>query len=119
MSDTSPPPVPMRLPCPECGRLHIDSGVWADRPHHSHACQYCGAIWRPAVIPTVGVRFLPGMRNEPDAGASALRDHLPDYLESLDLMSWDNPPTDYQLGHRAGQRFAVEEHVLPFLEQEK
>lgn len=31
--------------------------------HHTHACQHCGMVWRPAVVPTVGVYFLPGFKN--------------------------------------------------------
>ena len=56
-------PVPIRLECPACGELHIDEGEFATKPHHTHACQSCGAVWRPAVIATVGVRFLPGFKN--------------------------------------------------------
>lgn len=60
-------PIPMRLPCPSCGELHIDEGEFAARVHHTHACQKCGAVWRPAVNATVGVRFLPGFKNpEPE-----------------------------------------------------
>lgn len=55
--------IPIRLWCPDCGRLHVDEGEWATKPHHTHACQYCGAVWRPAVVATVGVRFLPGFKN--------------------------------------------------------
>lgn len=54
---------PMRLHCPDCGKLHIDEGVWEAKPHHTHACQHCGNVWRPAIINTTGVRFLPGFRN--------------------------------------------------------
>ena len=57
-------PIPMRLHCPACQALHIDEGEFATRLHHTHACQHCGNVWRPAVVPTVGVRFLPGFRNE-------------------------------------------------------
>jgi hypothetical protein len=57
------PPIPMRLHCPECHALHVDEGEFATKPHHTHACQRCGAVWRPAVVPTVGVRFLPGFAN--------------------------------------------------------
>ena len=56
-------PIPMRLPCPTCHELHFDEGEFATTPHHTHACQSCGAEWRPAVEPTVGVRFLPGFKN--------------------------------------------------------
>jgi uncharacterized Zn finger protein len=58
-------PIPMRLTCPECGELHLDVGEFASKRHHTHACQECGAVWRPAVVATVGVRFLPGFKNPP------------------------------------------------------
>ncbi len=57
--------IPMRLICPDCGELHIDEGAFATKPHHTHACQVCGAVWRPAVVDTFGVRFLPGFKNAP------------------------------------------------------
>lgn len=57
-------PIPMRLVCPRCGELHIDEGEFATKPHHTHACQGCGEVWRPAVVHTVGVRFLPGFKND-------------------------------------------------------
>lgn len=57
-------PVPMRINCPTCGLLHVDEGEWVERPHHTHSCQGCGMTWRPAVINTVGVQFLPGAKNE-------------------------------------------------------
>lgn len=57
-------PIAIRLTCPACGELHIDEGQFATKPHHTHACQACGNVWRPAIVPTVGVRFLPGFKNE-------------------------------------------------------
>ena len=57
-------PIPMRLICPGCGELHVDDGEFATKPHHTHACQHCGAVWRPAIVHTVGVKFLPGFKNE-------------------------------------------------------
>lgn len=33
--------------CPECGVLHLDEGEWRDRPHKTHLCAKCGALWRP------------------------------------------------------------------------
>lgn len=57
-------PIPMRIPCPECGTLHIDEDEFAEKPHHTHSCQECGLTWRPAVVNTVGVRFLPGFKNK-------------------------------------------------------
>lgn len=63
-------PIPMRLVCPgtkadgsPCARLHIDTGEFATRLHHTHACQFCGHVWRPAIVHTVGVEFLPGFRD--------------------------------------------------------
>jgi len=56
-------PIPMLLHCPECGTRHIDEGEFATKNHHTHACQECGFVWRPAIVSTVGVRFLPGFKN--------------------------------------------------------
>jgi predicted RNA-binding Zn-ribbon protein involved in translation (DUF1610 family) len=58
-----PTPIAMRLTCPDCGTLHIDEGEFATKPHHTHACQHCGMVWRPAIEATVGVKFLPGFKN--------------------------------------------------------
>jgi rubredoxin len=57
-------PIPMLLWCPECAERHVDLGEFAIKPHHTHACQACGHVWRPAIVATVGVRFLPGFKNE-------------------------------------------------------
>jgi len=55
--------VPMILFCPN-GHRHIDEQEFAEKPHHTHACQECGIVWRPTKINTHGVRFLPGYKNE-------------------------------------------------------
>lgn len=57
-------PIPELLWCPGCGARHIDVGEFATRSHHTHACQVCGVVWRPAIVATVGVQFLPGFKNE-------------------------------------------------------
>lgn len=57
-------PIPMRLICEGCGELHIDEGEFETYPHTTHVCQHCGLTWKPAKVPTVGVRFLPGYKNE-------------------------------------------------------
>lgn len=56
-------PIPMLLHCPICSVRHIDVGIFANKPHHTHACQHCGHVWRPAIVATVGVQFLPGFKN--------------------------------------------------------
>jgi hypothetical protein len=61
------PMIPMLLWCPNCGERHIDAGEFATKPHHTHACQKCGMVWRPAVAYTVGVQFLPGYKNDRSA----------------------------------------------------
>lgn len=70
-SPTPPAPIAMRLCCEVCGELHIDEGIWATKPHHTHTCQNprCGLTWRPAKEYTVGVRFIPGFQNTPPAEA--------------------------------------------------
>lgn len=55
--------IPMLIHCPQCGERHIDEGDFAYHPHHTHACQNCGLVWRPAKVNTHGVRFLPGYSN--------------------------------------------------------
>lgn len=57
-------PIAMHLFCPLCNEQHIDYGEFATKPHHTHACQHCGLVWRPAKVYTVGVQFLPGYRSE-------------------------------------------------------
>lgn len=61
-----PESIPMRINCPVCGELHIDEGEFETRVHHTHACQKCGLPFRPALVPTKGVRFLPGFKNGDD-----------------------------------------------------
>ena len=57
-------PIPLLLWCPECGARHVDEGEFATKSHHTHSCQNCGMTWRPGVVPTVGVQFLPGFKDE-------------------------------------------------------
>lgn len=56
-------PTPMLLWCPSCHTRHVDLGEFATKPHHTHACQGCGMVWRPAIVATVGVQFLPGFKD--------------------------------------------------------
>lgn len=55
--------IPMLLSCPCCHARHIDTGTFAVKQHHTHACQFCGVTWRPAIVDTVGVQFLPGFKD--------------------------------------------------------
>lgn len=64
--------IPLILHCPECGARHVDAGEWATRSHHTHSCQTCGLTWRPAVVPTVGVQFLPGFKDGAPVPATEL-----------------------------------------------
>ncbi|TAL40605.1 MAG: hypothetical protein EPN91_12790 [Salinibacterium sp.] len=32
--------------CPRCKDRHVDEGLWARRPHHTHLCLACGFKWR-------------------------------------------------------------------------
>ena len=55
--------IPMVLHCPECRLRHVDTDEFATKLHHTHACQGCGFVWRPAIVWTVGVQFLPGFKD--------------------------------------------------------
>ena len=68
-------PVPMFLFC-VCGTRHIDRGEFATKPHHTHACQHCGMVWRPAIVATVGVQFLPGFKDDDPAAPPATGQNL-------------------------------------------
>lgn len=59
--------IPMILFCPMCGERHIDEGEFSEVAHHTHACQGCGFVWRPAKVNTHGVQFLPGYKNDTPA----------------------------------------------------
>ena len=61
--EVRPKPIPMLLWCPMCHARHIDEGEFATKEHHTHSCQTCGLTWRPAVVPTVGVQYLPGFKD--------------------------------------------------------
>jgi rubredoxin len=67
-------PIPLLLTCPVCKARHIDEGAFATKVHHTHACQGCGHVWRPAVPPTVGVRHLPGFKNAKPAKVEPMAD---------------------------------------------
>jgi hypothetical protein len=59
ISEAMPEPIAMILYCPQCLKQHVDKPQplmkWTNPPHRSHQCQYCGCVWRPADVPTVGV----------------------------------------------------------------
>lgn len=66
-ADSQPAPIDMVLHCPKCGVQHIDASEppvefepgaaqWSNPPHRSHLCHGCGHIWRPADVPTNGVK---------------------------------------------------------------
>lgn len=67
-------PTPMLLWCPSCKERHVDEGEWTLKKHHTHACQHCGMVWRPAIVHTVGVQFLPGFKNEPHGTSASVGD---------------------------------------------
>jgi hypothetical protein len=94
-------PIPMRLPCPACNALHIDEGEFATKVHHTHSCQSCGMTWRPAVVATVGVRFLPGFKNAdarycPKCACHGVATASPD-LDELDAIDAAMTPGPWQM----------------------
>ncbi|QOV06301.1 hypothetical protein CPT_Maja_081 [Burkholderia phage Maja] len=52
--------IDMILFCPACCAQHIDEphGEWTNPPHRSHLCVFCETVWRPADVPTNGVRTI-------------------------------------------------------------
>lgn len=70
----APQPIPMLLRCPACNVPHVDEpkGAWRNPPHRSHVCQSCGWQWRPADVPTVGVRQI-ATRGEADNSYTKLQ----------------------------------------------
>jgi len=53
-------PIDLVLFCPACGTQHVDGPApdkgWTNPSHRSHLCHACGHVWRPADVPTNGVR---------------------------------------------------------------
>lgn len=76
--------IKMLLWCPECTARHIDTGEYATKPHHTHACQFCGHVWRPAIENTCGVIYLSGFKNTDQTDF-----HNIEYLVSLRLQTYD------------------------------
>ncbi len=80
-------PIDMLLYCPKCGEQHIDepeaedddyhatvlsgrkSPRWTNPPHRSHLCHHCDHIWRPADVPTNGVKAIKtkGQHDSPES----------------------------------------------------
>lgn len=77
-ADDMPTPIPLLLWCPGCGERHIDRGRFATHPHHTHACQHCGMVWRPSIRPTVGVVFLPGFKDEHQQHVTSVNPRVPE-----------------------------------------
>lgn len=54
--------IDMLLFCPNCNFQHVDAPQpekdWTNPPHRSHECQSCGWVWRPADVPTNGVKAI-------------------------------------------------------------
>lgn len=88
--------IPMLLWCPECGKRHIDEGEFAEKKHHTHACQYCGHVWRPCLEPTCGVKFLPGYKTESENNITYERELFERYASLIGLnLKRSNPIERY------------------------
>lgn len=55
-------PIDMVLHCPACHLQHVDApepeNDWTNPPHRTHKCSRCDTCWRPADVPTNGVRAI-------------------------------------------------------------
>ena len=88
-------PIDMVLHCPACGLQHIDrpderSGGWVNAPHRSHLCHGCGHIWRPADVPTNGVKAVNtrGKADSPTAPAQAQQAQPVGYVAAEIYSAW-------------------------------
>ena len=65
--DGSDLPIPMVLHCSACRAQHVDADEWAtlEKAHRTHLCAFCGALFRPSHVSTVGVRELPRLEPSP------------------------------------------------------
>lgn len=59
-----PVPIPMILFCPNCGVQHIDAADRTEWCILSHVCTYCRHQWRPADVPTNGVKEIKTLGNK-------------------------------------------------------
>lgn len=69
-------PIDLLLFCPECGAQHVDAPEpatgWTNPPHRSHLCHTCGAVWRPADVPTNGVEAIGTIGDDDTVGPIAI-----------------------------------------------
>jgi rubredoxin len=88
MFDTEKEAIPIQLNCPRCGEQHLDLGDFATKLHHTHACQKCGLVWRPCKFFTVGVKFLPGYKNEETKVVVAATTRVVDHPSDGKIYVW-------------------------------
>lgn len=85
-------PIDMVLHCPACSLQHIDAPesmapkdqpqlnaewcAWTNPPHRSHLCHGCGHVWRPADVPTNGVKTVETAGQNDSPIAPSERDRL-------------------------------------------
>lgn len=92
-------PVDLLLFCPRCGQQHIDEArpnvcetcgnpgpectcstftAWLNPPHKSHRCEACNHVWRPADVPTNGVKdtLTHGQRDASPVPTNAINNDL-------------------------------------------
>lgn len=107
----TPEPIDMVLHCPDCGQQHIDSSeqsvehdfgavefpAWDNPPHRSHLCHYCGCIWRPADVPTNGVKTIKTKGNADtwEDGQAAQAHHFVQaaYVDAAAMVEAEDPRT--------------------------
>ena len=57
---SAPAGLECKIWCPDCGRQHIDHGIWIYREHVKHKCHHCGKVFLPdSVRLAVGASGLP------------------------------------------------------------
>lgn len=117
ISEPAPGVVNMILHCPKCGLQHVDApdGEWTNPPHRSHLCHGCGCIWRPADVPTNGVKQIetegraddwkaPGDARQPAPGVGELVAALEFYANQTHWRCGRHPTNYPEASADAGTR---------------
>jgi hypothetical protein len=143
---TAQSPVNLLLFCPQCGEQHIDEAkpdvcetcggsedqfprdpetfvcvckvfiAWLNPPHKSHRCTSCNHVWRPADVPTNGVKEIK-TNGERDGDTRPRQKELVEALEKL--ISYNEDIRDGKINYRPDDHIALARQALANTNKEK